>query len=108
METTMVRPRTTTRAPLSALSIVTIAALIGLALALVYVQTMMIGRFELDLTIFSAIMLIVAGVIAIGWRWAPLLGALMSSLVVVANSGPVIYDLSHPEGFHAFAFMVVA
>jgi plastocyanin len=104
----MVRPRTTTRTPLSALTIVTIAALIGIALALVYVQALMVGRFELDLTIFAAIMLVVAGVIAIGWRWAPLIGALMSSLVVAANSGPVIYDLTHPEGFHAFVFIIVA
>jgi plastocyanin len=108
LETSMVRPRTIARAPLSALTNVTIAALVGIALALVYVQAIMVGRFELDLTIFAAIMLIVAGVIAIGWRWGPLLGTLMSSLVVVANSGPVIYDLTHPEGFHAFAYMIVA
>src|SRR5262245_60145575 len=104
----MVRPRAIARAPLSALTIVTIAALIGIALALVYVQAIMVGRFELDLTIFAAIMLTVAGVNLLGWRWTPLLGTLMSSLVVAANTGPIVYDLTHPEGFHAFAYMVVA
>src|SRR5262245_15148120 len=108
METSMVRPHTIARAPLSALTKVTIAALIGLALALVYVQAFMVGRFELDLTLFATIMVSVACVNAFGWRWAPALGALVSSLVVAANTGPIIYDLTHPEGFHAFAYMVIA
>jgi plastocyanin len=108
LETSMARPYTTARPLLSALTKVTIGGLIGLALALVYVQVVMLGQFELDLTIFAVVMLIVAGINTIGWRWTPLLGALLSGLVVAGNSGPIIYDLTHPEGFHAFAYMVVA
>jgi hypothetical protein len=28
--------------------------------------------------------------------------------VVAGNSGPVVYDLTHPESSHPFVFMVVA
>jgi plastocyanin len=60
------------------------------------------------LTAFAGIMLFVAALITTGQRWTPLLGACLSVMVIAGNSGPVIYDLQHPESFHLFAFMVVA
>jgi Cupredoxin-like domain len=104
----MARPRATARAPLSALTNVMIAGLVGLALSLVYVQLVIVGEFLPDLTVFAAIMLIVAAASATGWRWVPLAGALVSSLAIAGNSGPILYDLTHPEAFHLFAYMVVA
>jgi uncharacterized cupredoxin-like copper-binding protein len=91
-----------------ALSRLTVAALIGLALALVYVQAVILKQFELPLTVFAGLMLATAGLIATGWRWVPLVGAALSALVVVAKIDPVIYDLTHPESFHLFAYMLVA
>jgi plastocyanin len=108
MDTLLVQPRAATRRPLSDLSKLTIASLAGIALALVYVQAIITGQFRMDLTIFAGIMLLVSAVIATGWRWAPLLGALLSIFVVVGNRGPVIYDLTHPNNFHVFVYMVVA
>lgn len=93
---------------LRGLSRLTIGALVGLALALGYAQLVLTGKFDMALTIFAGLMLAGGALIATGWRWAPLAGTLLSALVVVGNSGPVIYDLTHPKAYHSFAFMVVA
>jgi heme/copper-type cytochrome/quinol oxidase subunit 2 len=53
-------------------------------------------------------MVIAASSNLLGWRWTPLLGAIMSSLVVAGNRDAIIYDMTHPENFHLFAYMVVA
>lgn len=107
MEATAAFARTTAR-PISVLGRLTMAALVGLALALIYVQANIVKNFDMPLTIFSVVMLATAGMISIGWRWTPLLGALLSALIVAGKIEPVIYDLSHPESFHLFTFMVVA
>ena len=96
------------RPQLGGLSRLTIGALVGLALALGYAQLVLTGKFDLALTIFAGLMLAVGALVATGWRWAPLAGALLSALVVAGNSGPVIYDLTHPKAYHSYAFMVVA
>ncbi len=100
--------RTAARQPRATLSKVCIAALVGLAVALVYVQANMIKQIDPPLMVFSALLLLGAGLIMTGWRWTPLVGALLSALVVAGNSKAVIYDLTHPESFHSFVFMVVA
>jgi nitrite reductase (NO-forming) len=108
METSLTQPTVRRRAPLSALVKLTIAALVGVVLALVYVQTLITGEFAPDLTGFAVITAIVASSLLTGWRWTPLLGTLISSLVIVGNSDKIIYDITHPENFHLFAYMVVA
>jgi hypothetical protein len=60
MEASLVQPTVHTRAPLSALTKLTMAALIGLALALAYLQLVVIAHFLPDLTVFAVIMAIVA------------------------------------------------
>lgn len=101
-----------TRPPLSALAGLTAAALVGGAATLVYAQAVLLGHFALDLTIFAGLELasaaLVAGVPAGRWRWTPILGTIFGLLVIVANSGPVIHDLSNPASFHPFAFMAIA
>jgi nitrite reductase (NO-forming) len=97
-----------TRAPISALSRLAIGALIGLALALGYVQAFLLHEFALDLTIFAGLMLGGAALIATGWRWAPALGGLLSTLVVLGNGDKIVFDLTHPESFHIFTYMIVA
>jgi uncharacterized cupredoxin-like copper-binding protein len=108
MEVVTTVPRTAPHRPLAALSKLTIAALVGIALALVYAQAVLLKHFDPALTVFAGLMLLGAGLIATGWRWTPLVGALLSALVVAGNSGPVIHDLSHPESFHSFVFILIA
>ena len=108
METLLTQPTVRRHVQLSALTKLTIAALIGMAGAIAYAQIRITGEFDPILTTFAVIMLLVAAVITTGWRFMPLIGAVLSVMVVAGNSGPVIYDLTHPETFHLFTFMVVA
>lgn len=109
LEVTSVGKVTGTRAPLSALSTLTAIALVGGALSLVYVQAVLAREFNPELTVFAVIELLsAAAIMLLRWRWTPLLGTLFGTLVIAGNSGPIIYDLTHPASFHPFAFMVVA
>lgn len=100
------------RPPLSALSSLTAAALLAGAGSLIYAQAALLGTFELDLSIFAGLELAAAGVIALPAlrrrHCTPLLGSLFGVLTVAANSGPIVYDLAHPEALHTFAFMLIA
>jgi uncharacterized cupredoxin-like copper-binding protein len=96
------------RLPLPALSKLASAAVAGLALALIYVQAMLIGELVPPLAVFAGLMILAATLMATGWRWTPLLGTLLSLLVIAGNSEHLVYDLTHPESFHIFVFSVVA
>jgi heme/copper-type cytochrome/quinol oxidase subunit 2 len=85
-----------------------VAAVVGIALVLVLVQMILIGQLIPPLTIFALLSLVVAAVVATGWRWAPLLGAIWSSLVIGANLENVVHDLTHPEAFRSFALVLIA
>jgi plastocyanin len=108
MDASLVRPTARRRVPLSALARLTLAALIGLALALVYFQGLVVHQFLPDLTVFAMIIALGAGVCATGWRWTPLLGALLSFAVVAGNIEGITHDIMHPEAFHHYAFILVA
>jgi len=107
MEASFTQPTVRRRAPLSALTKLTIAALIGFAGVAVYAKTMVIGPLDLGTAILAAVLLLVAGVIAMGWRWAPLLGALMSILPIVGSLHLIIHDLTHPEAFSLFVTVLL-
>jgi heme/copper-type cytochrome/quinol oxidase subunit 2 len=96
-----------TRAPLPALTKLTIAALVGIAVSFIYLQAVFLQRIEMPLPVFSVLALVLAGVVATGWRWAPLLGAGWSGLMIAGNASHMLYDLSHPEDTHLFGFVVV-
>ena len=108
METSLTQVRWTQRAPLSALTKLTIAALIGFASLIGYAQAILVGHFSLEQTVFIVVLLLVAGVIAIGWRWAPLLGALLSALIISGDPEIIIHDLTHPEAFGYFVTVLIA
>ena len=57
---------------LAGLGILTVAALVGTALLLGIILFRLASEFDPLLIIIPAIPLIVAGVVAIGWRWAPI------------------------------------
>lgn len=93
---------------LDVLSQLTIAALIGLALSLVFFQALLMRAFDLPLSTFAVLMLLAALLVRTPRRWAPLVGALLAALVVLSNTTVVFYDLTHPETGLNFRFMVVA
>ncbi len=107
METALARSRSTQRAPLSALTKLTMAALTGFALAIVYASTILIDQWGVDTAIMIAVILIIAGSNLIGWRWTPLLGAILPIVILAPSLSLVVNDLLHPEAFDFFAFMVI-
>src|SRR5262245_50477570 len=96
-----------TRLPLASLGKLTLIALVGLALCLTYLQAAIIGALIPPLAVFTVISLLIAGIVGIGWRWAPALGTLWSIFIMVGNSEATIYNLAHPNNTHQFNFTVV-
>ena len=107
MEQSLVRPSLFVRQPLDALARAHLAALIGLALAFVYLQALLIGTFLPVVTVFVTITLIIAGIAATGWRWAPLLGTAWLILVNGTSASVIGYHLARPNNTHDFAFYIV-
>ena len=97
MTGTQIRPRV--HKPLAALGKLTVGALIGLGILFGYVQTVF-GGFDPMLTGVAVAMLIVAGVVATGWRWAPALGALLGLAIggglLIPAAGEIAFALTHP------------
>jgi plastocyanin len=96
--------RSRTRTPLAALGKLTVVGLVGIGLALIYLQAAMIGMVIPPLAAFAVISFVVAGVVALGWRWAPLLGAFWSVFIVAGNNAEIVYSLGHPTEVRGFAF----
>src|SRR5262249_9884412 len=96
-----------TRLPLASLGRLTLLALVGLALCLAYLQAAIIGALIPPLAVFAVISLLLAGIVGIGWRWAPALGALWSIFIIVGNSEDIIYNFAHPNNTQQFNFTVV-
>ena len=99
------------RPPLAALGRVTVAALLGGGIAS-FLLALTIGFPDnTALLIVAASLLVCAGLVAIGWRWIPLLAALMSAvmLFMISRQPFVSLHLTHPQsaGFAAFVFDVL-
>ncbi|MBA2245718.1 MAG: hypothetical protein H0W11_12235, partial [Gemmatimonadetes bacterium] len=80
-------PRPRTRTPLSALGKLTLVAMIGVVLAAAYIGKIMFsvsGHIDPMVVAFMAVPLVMAGLIATGWRWTPLLGTLVGGLLLAA------------------------
>jgi len=105
MGTPFVATRTWSLKPLGALRLWTIVGLAGIMSALIYLQAASIG-FDPLVSGFVLLALIIAAAVAVGWRWAPLLGALWSILLLAAFGPFMIYDLTHPAVFDHFALAV--
>jgi hypothetical protein len=108
------------RQPLAALGKLTAAALFGagLAFATLLLTILLAGAFVLPLLIVAVSLLLVAGIIATGLRWAPLLGALLGLGTLIGGvftQQYFVYHLTHPAEVGPFllsllicAFAVVA
>jgi hypothetical protein len=89
------------RQPLATLGKLTAAALIGsaLAYATLLLTILLSGAFVLPLLIVAVVLLFVAGIIATGLRWAPLLGALVGLGTMIGGvftQQYFVYHLTHP------------
>jgi hypothetical protein len=105
MGTPLVAARTWSLKPLSALRLWTIVGLAGTISLFIYFQVTSIG-FDPLVSGFALLASIIAAGVAVGWRWAPLLGALWSILVLAAFGPYLIYDLTHPAVFDHFSLAV--
>ena len=105
MSTPLVATRTLSLKPLGALRLWTIIGLVGTISALIYIQVTSIG-FDPLVSGCVLVAMIIATSVAIGWRWAPLLAALWSLLLLAAFGPFMIYDLTHSAVFDHFALAV--
>src|SRR5688500_9428370 len=110
MATTMTATHTRfARKPLAALGKLTLAALVGFAVLLIGFMVLVIGEFVPPVLVVAAIPLIIAGVVATGWRWTPLLGTLVFGLLLallVLGASEIVFTLSHPGGA-LFTFLLI-
>ncbi|HEY6407957.1 MAG TPA: hypothetical protein VIY29_10865 [Ktedonobacteraceae bacterium] len=90
------------RQPLATLGKLTVAALIGDALAFaILLLTILLatGAIILPLLIVTVVLLVVAGIVATGVRWTPLLGALIGLGTIIGGvftQQYFVYHLTHP------------
>ena len=88
MQQTIARPRVLTRRPLTALRQVHLATLAGVVLACLYLQVSIVGVMLPPAMAFGGITLAVLAIVATGWRWAPLVGAIRRFL---RDQSPMIF-----------------
>jgi plastocyanin len=92
----MVVTHTQERMRLPILRKVMIAGLVGNVLVFTILQALILQTLIPPLAIILALTLLVAGVCATRWRWAPLLVMLWIVLSVIPGLQPYAYDLTHP------------
>ena len=73
-----------------------IAGLVGNVVVNVILQVLIVQALIVPLTIIMVLTLLIAGVCATRWRWAPLLAVLWVVVSVVPGAEPYIYNLTHP------------
>lgn len=84
------------RNPLAALGKLTIAALIGIAAIIAYVMFVVFGETDPMGLIFVGIPLLAALLIATGWRWTPLLAAVVGGLLMAMLGGFFLFLVTVP------------
>ena len=99
------------RPPLAALGRVTVAALLGGGIASGVLALTIGFPDNTALLIVTASLFVFAGLVATGWRWIPLLAAIMSAVMLfqISRQPFVNLHLTHPQsgGFVAFVFDVL-
>jgi plastocyanin len=73
-----------------------IAGLVGNVVVNIILQALIVQALIVPLTIIMILTLVIAGVCATRWRWAPLLAVLWVVVSVVPGAEPYIYNLTHP------------
>src|SRR5258706_9704832 len=87
------------RPPLAALGRVTVAALLGGGVASGVLALIIGFPDNTALLIVTASLFVCAGLVTIGWRWIPLLAALMSGIMLfqISRQPFVNFHLTHPQ-----------
>jgi plastocyanin len=97
------------RPPVAAIGKLTMAALLGLPLLIS--SDLVVHGLTMTGLLFTGIALVLAGtvsgLIATGWRWAPLLGAALYALMLLTSVPVILAALSHPSDTYLFAFNVI-
>src|SRR5688500_8559372 len=81
---------------------VMIAVVVGNVLLNTVLQALILRTLITPLAIIMALTLVVAGVCATRWRWAPHLAVLWCVLSVVPGLEPYVFDLTHPAEIGTF------
>src|SRR5262245_41421715 len=102
MDIPLTTRRAFSRKPLTALGKLSLSALVALVAFMIYLDVVV---FQLDPRgwPFIAVTLLLCGLAATGWRWAPLLGALWCAFFGVMSIPFTSYNLTHPEQLNLFA-----
>lgn len=109
---TTVRQLVSPRQPLATLGIITVLGLTGCALSSVFLL-LQIGQVIVPIVIVDVFLLVIAGLVATGIRWLPLLGAMDALGTMIGGlvtQQYFSYHLTHPSqvGFFAAALLVYA
>ncbi len=107
MSTPLVVTQTQERMRLPTLRRVMIASLVGTVLVYILLQTLIIQALVPPLAIITALTLVVAGVCATRWRWAPHLAVLWCVLSLIPGLEHYRYDLAHPAEISTFITTVL-
>ncbi len=91
----------------TALSKVVIAGLLGNVLVNAVLQALVLHTLIVPLTIILAVTVVVAGVVATRWRWAPFLAVLWCVLAIIPGIAPYSYNLMHPAEIGTFIATVL-
>jgi plastocyanin len=98
------------RRPVAALGKLTAIAALGLPL--LFSSDLVRHGLTIPGLVFTGITLalagIVSGLIATGWRWAPLLGVALYVFLLLTSVPVLLSALSHPSDTYLFAFNVIA
>jgi plastocyanin len=96
MSTPLVATHTQGRTRLSTPRMVMIAGLVGNVVVNTLLQALIVQTLIPPLAIIMALTLVVAGILASRWRWAPHLAILWCVASVIPGLAPYAYNLTHP------------
>lgn len=103
-------PRAPSRRALAAVGKLTLATMIGIMLMAAYMGKIMYsvsGHLEPVVIAFMVVPLVMAGLIATGWRWTPLLGSLVGGLLLAALAPHLPHILATPSDAMFLPFVVM-
>jgi plastocyanin len=108
VSTPMVATHTQGRTRLSTLQMVMIAGLVGNVVVNTILQALILQTLIVPLAIIMVLTLVVAGIVAIRWRWAAHLAVLWCVLSVLPGLEPYTYSLTHPAETVDFIFTLLS
>lgn len=94
-------------ATLSRLGKVTCASLIGLAASLMYVQVVVERAITPVPTINAVVLLVVAGVLASGWRRGPLVVTVWTAFMLLGSLQVIVPRFAQPDELHMFIWNII-